>query len=128
MPEKDPVYVVAGDEMCKLMRRASPEAEIVPFREDLSRGDPSGFSFSPEFVAARAAFWSVPAEDYLRHMAPVTGLDLSRDLVLCFGEDDCCRANLAFLLGYLRGRGYARPVTVRIVDERDLRLIREYVV
>ena len=126
MADGGPVYVAAGDEMKKLLERRFPGCECVPFREDFSRGEREGCSFTKRFLEARAAFWGVSAEKYREDMAPVIGLDLSRDLVLVFGEDACCRANLAFLLEHLAGRGYARPVRVRIVDEYDLSVKREY--
>ena len=124
---RDAVWIVAGDEMKKLMEAASPEKEIVPFREDLSRGPVPGFRTDREFIAARAAFWGVSEDEYKDKTAPIAGIDPSQECVLCFGEDDCCRANLRFMKAYLKERGYALPLRVRIVDERDLSLITEYV-
>ena len=126
MTDRGTVYVAAGDEMKKLLEKRFPGCECVPFREDFSRGEREGGFFTARFIEERAAFWGIPAERYREDLAPVTGLDLSRDLVLIFGEDACCRANLAFLLEYLKSRGYSRPVTVRIVDEYDLTVKREY--
>ncbi len=126
MPQKDILYIVAGDEMQKLFAEKFPGQETVPFREDFSRGRREGFAFDEKFIAERAAFWGVSKEEYAEKMSGIIGLDLSRDLTLVFGDDDCCRANLAFLLGYLKERGYRGRIRVRIVDEYDLTVLREY--
>ncbi len=121
-----PVYIVAGDEMMKLMNRKQPGVQAIPFRDDLSKGSCPGFSFDGDFIASRASFWGVSKADYAEKMSPIIHLDLSRRYILCFGNDDCCKANLRFMLGYLKSRGYARPVHVRIVDEYDLTPLEEY--
>ena len=126
MPEGKTRYIVAGDEMKRMMAGEVPEDDIIPFREDLSKGSREGFSIGPSFLAERAAFWGVPEEEYREKLAPVIGLDLSDSYILRFGRDDCCRANLEFLKGYLRDRGYERAVRVEIVDEYDLTLLEEY--
>lgn len=126
MKKTGTIYVVAGDEMQKLMKEKYPERETVPFREDLSKGTYNGFDLDPVFMARRASLWNVPVEEYEEKISPITGIDLSRDIVLVFGEDECCRANLSFMIGYLKGRGYRKPVKVEIVDEYDLNLKNEY--
>ena len=128
MPQKDILYIVAGDEMQKLFAEKFPGKETVPFREDFSKGNRSGFAFDEKRIAERAAFWGVSEEEYAEKMSGIVGLDLFRDLTLVFGDDDCCRANLAFLLGYLKERGYRGRIRVRIVDEYDLTVLREYAV
>ena len=47
MMEKDDglYYIVAGDEMQKLMRSKFPNRKTIPFREDFSKGEYSGFFF-----------------------------------------------------------------------------------
>ena len=126
MTEEAPVYIVAGDEMQKLMNRKQPGVQAIPFRDDLSKGSCPGYAIDSGFIAERAAFWGVSEADYAEKMQPIIRLDLSRPYVLCFGTDDCCKANLRFMLGYLKSKGYARPVHVRIVDEYDLTLLDEY--
>ena len=60
-------------------------------------------------------------------MAPIVGLDLSRNYILTFGTDACCAANLKFMIGYLKNKGYEQPIRVRIVNEYDLTVLQEYV-
>lgn len=124
--EEAPVYIVAGDEMRKLMNRKLPGVQAIPFRDDLSKGSCHGCSFDSGFIADRASFWGVSEADYAEKMSPIIQLDLSRRYILCFGKDDCCKANLRFMLGYFQRKGYTRPVHVRIVDEYDLTLLEEY--
>ena len=45
-----------------------------------------------------------------------------------FGEDECCKANLNFMINYLKYKNYSKQVKVRIVNEYTLELIREYYV
>ena len=120
------VHIVAGDAMLALFRERYPELEAIPFREDLSKGSCEWREPCEEMIEKRAAFWGVTPKEYEEKLAPIIDLDISRDIVLNFGEDDCCRANLKFMTGLLKARGYSRPILVRIVNEYDLTLLREY--
>ena len=122
------VYIVAGDEMLRIMNEKYPDCQAVSFRDDLSKGPVNGYAFSNEFNEGRAAFWGVTDDGYSEHMSVIMNLDMGRDYILCFGEDDCCQANLKFMIGYLRSRGYSKEIKVKIVDELDLTVISEYVV
>ena len=53
-------------------------------------------------------------------------LDITKNYVLCFGEDERCKANLAFMIGYLKNRGYAKAIKVQILNEYDLDLLKKY--
>ena len=121
-----PAYIVAGDEMMKLMNRQFPGCQAIPFRDDLSKGICPGYTVDAGFITERASFWGVSEKDYREKMAPIIGLDLSRPYVLRFGNDACCKANLRFMIGYLKSKGYSRPVHVQIVNEYDLTLLEEY--
>ena len=128
MFDKNHIYIVAGDEMQKLMSSKFPERDIIPFREDLSRGEYEGFSIDEEFIRHRAAFWNVSEKEYTENISPIVNLDVSQNYILCFGEDECCKANLEFVIAYLKHRGYTKSIHVQIVDEYNLEMQREYVV
>ena len=121
-------YIVAGDEMQKLMRAKFPDRKTVPFREDFSKGERIGFAFDAALVENRAKFWGVTPSEYLEKMSPMIHLDFTKSYVLCFGDDACCQANLAFTLGYLKNQGYAQRIQVQIVNEYNLDLQKEYFV
>ena len=133
-PTHSVYYVVAGDEMQKLMRLKFPERKTIPFREDFSKGEGIGFDCEAEFVEKwmerwiekRASFWQVSQAEYREKLSPILQLDMTKRYVLCFGEDDCCRANLAFMLGYLQYKRYSHAVKVQILNEYTLALQREY--
>ena len=120
------VYVVAGDRMKELLNKKDSSLDIIPFREDLSKGSYEGFLFNEEFINNRSKLFNVSYELYYKNMEPIINIDLDKDYVLMFGEDDCCKANLNFLLNYLKNKGYKKTLTVRIVNEYNLSLIREY--
>ena len=124
----DCTYIVAGDEMARVMSEMHPERDIIPFCEDLSKGSFCGFSIDSEFIRERASFWGVSEGEYTEKLRPIIELDTSRDTMLCFGEDECCRANMEFMIGYLRGKGYAGALRVNIVDEYTLDILNEYFV
>ena len=127
--EEDSIYIVAGDEMQKLMKEKCPWVRTIPFREDLSKGSfGERCSFDGKFVADRSAFWGVSEDEYIRNMSLVMDLDMSENYVLCFGDDDCCRANREFMTAYLKSKGYHSPIKVIIVDEYSLEVLREYCV
>ena len=119
-------YIVAGDAMQKLMAEKYPDRKTIPFREDLSKGNYKGFAVDSEFINQRASFWNVSEDEYIQKLYPIINIDLTDKFVLCFGDDECCRANLKFLTGYLKNQGYADQITVQIVDEYNLNLLNEY--
>ena len=122
------IYIVAGDEMARLMGERHPDRKIVPFREDLSKGNYKGFAIDSDFIGERAGFWQVSEAEYVEKLKPIIELDTTEQIVICFGDDECCRANMEFMISYLRGKGYAQPIRVNIVDEYTLDLLNEYYV
>ena len=121
-------YIVAGDEMARLMGERHPDRKIVPFREDLSKGNYKGFAIDSAFIRERASFWGDSEAEYVEKLKPIIELDPTEQFVLCFGDDECCRANLKFMIDYLKGREYSQPLRVNIVDEYTLDLLNEYFV
>ena len=124
--DKEVIYIVAGDEMQKLFGRIFPDYQTIPFREDFSKGSCDGVCFNEKFIADRASFRGVSKEEYLAKMSPIIDLDLSRTCILTFGTDACCAANLKFMIGYLKSKGYEKPIRVRIVNEHNLAVLQEY--
>ena len=122
----DLYYIVAGDEMQKLMHLKFPDRKTIAFREDFSKGQYVGFDFDAEMISKRVSFWKVTQQQYQEKLSPIINLDINKKYVLCFGDDECCRANLAFMLGYLRNKGYLQAVKVQIFDEYTLQLQKEY--
>ena len=119
-------YIVAGDEMQKLMALKFPDRKTIPFREDFSKGERNGFDFDAELISKRASFWNVSTEDYVDKLSAIIHLDTTKQYVLCFGDDACCKANLAFMIGNLKAKGYPHPIQVQILNEYNLELQNEY--
>ena len=119
-------YIVAGDEMQKLMALKFLDRKTIPFREDFSKGECGGFDFDAEMISKRASFWNVSTEDYIDKLSPIINLDLTKKYVLCFGDDTCCKANLAFMIENLKAKGYSQPIQVQILNEYNLELQKEY--
>ena len=122
----DKIYIVAGDEMQKLMKRKFSERKTIPFREDFSKGDYRGFEFDDDMIRRRSSFWEVTQEEYIEKMSPIINLDISKEYILCFGTDTCCTFNLNFMLEYLKNIGYSKPIEVNIVDEYSLTILKKY--
>ena len=123
---KDLYYIVAGDEMQKLMNLKFPDRKTIPFREDFSRGEYFGFDLNLDFFSQRSEFWNVSIDEYTKKLSPIINLDISKEYVLCFGECECCKANLKFMIGYLKFIGYTKPIKIQILNEYNLELIKEY--
>lgn len=119
-------YIVAGDEMQKLFSEKFPSVRTIPCRENFAVGKCKGSAFDDTFVRTRAEELGTTVEDYKEKLAPIINLNFAKEYVLVFGEDDCCRANLEFLINYLQQNGYKHPICVKIVDELTLDTIREY--
>ena len=121
-------YIVAGDEMARVMREKQPARKIIPFREDLSKGNYKGFAIDSAFIRERASFWGDSEAEYVEKLKPIIELDTTEQIVICFGGDECCKANMEFMIRYLKDKGYAKPIRVNIVDEYTLDLLNEYYV
>lgn len=117
-------YIVAGDEMQKLMNSEFPERKTIPFREDFSQGEFSGFD--EDLFRKRASFWNIPEKEYIENFSPIINLDMDERYLLCFGDDECCKANLEFMIGYFKYKGYSHPIRVQILDEYNLKIKKEY--
>ena len=126
--DRNCTYIAAGDEMARVMRERYPSRKIIPFREDLSKGCYSSFYIDSDFIRERALFWGASEAEYAEKLKPIIELDATEQFVLCFGEDECCRANMEFVIGYLKGRGYSQSLMVNIVDEYTLDVLNEYFV
>ena len=124
----DKIYIVAGDEMQKLMKKKFPERKTIPFREDFSKGDYRGFEFDDEMIRRRSNYWKISKEEYIEKMSSIINLDLSKEYILCFGKDKCCTFNLNFLLEYLKNIGYPKDIHVNIVNEYNLTVLEEYII
>ena len=120
------IYIVAGDEMQKLFKEKYPSINTIAFRENLSEGNYDGYQFTKEFIKSRSSFWNVSEYDYIEKMSSIIELDISKEYVLCFGNDKCCVENLKFVIGYLKEKGYSKKIKVQIVNEKDLSIIDEY--
>ena len=119
-------YIVAGDEMQKRMAMKFPHRKTIPFREDFSKGEYVGFNFDAEMISQRASFWNVSVNEYMDKLLPIINLDITKKYVLCFGDDECCKANLKFMIGNLKLRGYFQDIQVQILNEYNLTLQKEY--
>ena len=123
---KTVIYIVAGDEMEKTMGIKFPNRIIIPFRENLSIGLYNSYSIDDIFIEERTKVLNVSKDEYTLKMQPIIDLDINKDYILVFGEDDCCKANLNFMINYLKEKGYSKKIKVNIVDEYTLDLIKEY--
>ena len=77
-------------------------------------------------ISKRASFWNLSTEDYIDKLSPIINLDITKKYVLCFGDDECCKANLAFMIENLKAKGYSQPIQVQILNEYNLELQKEY--
>ena len=126
MKKENVIYIVAGDEMKKTMGIKYPNRIIIPFRENLSIGQNNRFTIDNVFIEERTKALNVNKEEYIKKMKPIIDIDINKEYILVFGEDDCCKANLNFVINYLKARGYDKKIKVNIVDEYNLEIIREY--
>ena len=126
MNNKDIIYIVSGDEMKKMMDKLYPDYVSIPFREDFSKGLVDSYSFTDDFIKARASLFGVSNDCYYHNLKSIINIDLSKDYILVFGEDDCCKSNLNFLINYFKGKNYHKPLKVKIVNEYSLQLLNEY--
>ena len=60
------------------------------------------------------------------YQSMIINLDITKKYVLCFGDDACCKANLAFMIENLKAKGYSQPIQVQILNEYNLELQKEY--
>ena len=125
MKEKT-IYIVAGDEMQILFKNKYPSIKTIAFCENFSKGNCNCFSFNNKLIEERSLYWNVSKEEYVKKMHPIINLDLRENYILCFGNDDCCKANLKFLIGFLKEKKYSKRIHIQIVNEYNLDIVDEY--
>ena len=123
---KDYVYIVAGDCMLDKFNKLYPKYNAIPFREDFSKGSYGKPYFNDDFIINRCNTHNTTKEDYINKLKPIINLDLRKEYVLCFGEDDCCKANLKFMIDYLKNNNYKYKIRVNILNEETMDIIKEY--
>jgi hypothetical protein len=120
------VYIVAGDCMLEKFNKLYPNLFAIPFREDFSKGQYKEPLFSDDFINKRCIVHNTTEGDYISKLSPIIHLDFKKEYVLCFGEDECCQANLKFMIEYLKKNNYKHKIKVNILNEDSLELIKEY--
>lgn len=123
---KDYVYIVAGDCMKDKFNKLYLSYNSIPFREDFSKGYYTKPFFSDEFINNRCIVHNTTIADYIDKLSPIINLDFNKEYVLCFGEDDCCKANLKFMIDYLKSNNYKYNIRIMILNEETLDIINEY--
>lgn len=83
---------------------------------------------SDDFITNRCNVHGVDREDYTNKLSPIINLNFDKEYVLCFGEDDYCKANLNFMINYLRINNYKYRIRIKILNEDTLELIKEYMI
>ena len=124
---KDYMYIVAGDLMQDKFNKLYPDIHTIPFRENFSKGSYNEPFFNEEFINNRCSVHNTTKDDYINKLDPIINLDFNKEYVLCFGEDECCKENLKFMIKYLKNNNYKYVIRVNIVDEETLELINEYI-
>lgn len=122
------IYIVAGDEMKKLMNIKFPNRIVIPFCEDFSKGQCNYIDFNDIFLEERSTYWNISKSEYKKKILPIINLDITKTYMLCFGDDDCCNANLKFIINYLKYKHYSKKIKVQILDEYSLKIKKEYFV
>ncbi len=122
------VNITAGKELNKLLAAKHPEEHFVPFNEAMIHGCRPEPLFSEDFIRERALHHGVSENSYRSNMQEfLEFLARIRDystVVLWFGSEDFCTANLRTVQETLKQFAFHGSVTVHIVNEYTLEEIR----
>lgn len=115
------INITAGEELNRILTAKHPGQTFIPFNEAMIKGTFTALLFSDGFVRERAEVHGVSEASYRQNMkaflAFLGSLGEYDDVVLWFGDEPFCQANLAAVRETLAQRGFAGKVTTKIVNE-----------
>lgn len=118
-------YIVAGEEMVKLMKESLPDA--IPFNEDMSVGAYHYDPFSEDFIVERSQAHHVNVSIYKQKLQSllnlINNLHSNDEIHLYFGEDKTCITNREFLINFFMNK--VELLVLHIVDELTCLEIKE---
>lgn len=114
------INITAGDCLNDILS-SSLEGHFVPFGEAMENGAIIYPLFSDEFVAARCKHHNVDEELYRSKLSGfiefVKNPNIYSEVVLWFGDDDFCKANIKVVYEVLKEINYNGTIKENIVDE-----------
>lgn len=113
--------ITAGQCLNDILSSLYPQKTFIPFNEAMITGEAEKPYFSDEFCEKRAKFHNVSLKEYCEK------LQLFRDflknihsydnVVMWFGDDDFCLANVEFLKKLFLELKYKNEIILNTVDE-----------
>ena len=126
------VNVTAGDCLNEILSSKCPSEVFVPFREAMIKGQYEAAPFSEAFLIERAKTHKSSVEDYRKHMEAflhlLSHLNDYDEIVLWFGDEPFCLANIDVVLKTLQNRGYANKIVLNTVVEENGEILHSKVI
>lgn len=117
---KKTINITAG-QMLNDMLEEQREGYFIPFNECFIEGDYSLPFFDDSFNKHRASVHGVPVEEYTRKLKGLFdflgNVNKYDELVMWFGDEPFCQANVKVLKQILAIYGFAGDITLNIVNE-----------
>lgn len=122
------LHITNGDYFNDCFLKAHAGVLAIPFREAMMDGEvPDAPVFSDAFVRLRARHHGVTEERYRESIEGLLHLNGHATLLLFFGRDTFCQINLLTLLAYLEEIGYTGRVSLTLIDDETVSVLKENV-
>ena len=126
------INITAGDCLNSILSTKYPSETFIPFREAMIDGEYTSIEFSDSFLVERANTHHATLEEYKEHMKDSLAF-LSRvhdydEIVLWFGDEPFCLANIDVILKTMKSRNYTKRIVLNTVIEETGEIIRSSVI
>ena len=126
------INITAGDILNAILQEKYPNEVFVPFCEAMIEGEYSSKLFSQEFIMERCKTHKVSKENYLFKLKGfldfLATISNYHQVVMWFGEDPFCLANIEVVFKTLEEYGYQGKLTLHTVDETTGEIVGSRVV
>ena len=115
------INITAGDCLNEILKRKYADGNFVPFGEAMITGTYTAKLFSEAFMQERADTHKVSLQVYKQKLqgflAFLTDIKSYDNIVLWFGDEPFCQANVKVLLQTLKEYGYQGEILLNTVEE-----------
>ena len=126
------INITAGDSLNSILAAEYPSEVFLPFREAMIEGECHFPPFSDSFLLERANTHHSTLDEYKGHMqgfltflAHINDYD---EIVMWFGDEPFCLANIDVILKTLKDRGYVKRIILNTVIEETGEIVRSAVI
>ena len=126
------INITAGDCLNSILTTKYPSKTFIPFREAMIEGEYHYPPFSDSFLRERAATHHSTLDEYKDYMKGflsfLSHIEDYDEIVLWFGNEPFCNANVDVILKTLKERNYTKRIMLNTVIEETGEIIQNIII